>query len=131
MARLLPLLLLVPVALSGCGEPEGAGRLQVDKVLSGAPSYMEGSLTEVTLRDEDGRTVAEARQREPGGSPILARTLPAGDYELSARERPCQGNCGILDPPGPRCELDLEVRQDRAARVVVRMAGGALECHGP
>lgn len=116
------------LALAGCGEPQGTGRLEVDKVLTGSPGFMEGSLTEVTVRDEQGRTVLEQRQREPGQRAILARSLPAGDYTLVARERPCQGNCGMLDPPAGECELDLDVEPDAATRVVVQLAGTDLEC---
>ncbi len=127
-ARALVLLLAALAAGCGEGEPAGSGRLVVDKSLSGGPSYMEGSLTELTVRDEDGRPVARARQAQSGGGPLLDRTLPAGTYRLISHERPCQGNCGLLDPPAARCEAEVEVRRDRTTRAYVLLAGGATEC---
>ena len=122
--------LLLVLAATGCGEdePAGSGRLVIDKTRSGGPGFIEGSLTELTLRHEDGGPVVKARQDQPGNGPLLDRTVPAGRYRLTARERPCHGSCGLLDPPASDCRAELEVRRDETTRAVVHEATGVIEC---
>jgi hypothetical protein len=145
MHRALSLLPLV-LAVAGCGEaersvvtrsavtapltPAGKGRLEIVKTFPGGPVFVEGSQTHVRLVNADGHAVAGKISH--GGPPaaILRRDLPPGTYHLVTVERPCDGNCGQLDPPvdETRCRLDVEVRRSSVSRVtiaVVRAADGA------
>jgi len=128
------------LTIAGCGEGEPrsaaeAGRLVVHKSLSGGPLFIEGSVTRLKVVGEDGSVVVDGL-REAGtlDTPIFDRELPAGTYEVSAVERPCQGSCGLLDPPaeGTRCTVTVDVRGDRTADVEIilsGLAGGvASEC---
>ena len=68
----------------------------------------------------------------------VRRRLPAGRYRLTSFERPCSGNCSLLDPPTDRCSRRITiiahgrtgvratVRPGRGCRMRVRARAGAL-----
>ena len=115
------LLALMTVA---CGQDQPAavenGRLVLTKSLHGAPLFMEGSLTHVRIVRDDGTPVVDrVRRREQAGSPLFDERLPSGSYSLETVERPCDGNCGYLDPPveSTRCEISVRVEAGRRTDV--------------
>ena len=140
---LLPFLL----ALAGCGEagrpapsgtpsstPAAKGRLEIVKTYPGGPVFIEGSHTSFRLLDADGHTVTHRALPDGPGGPKYQRVLPQGTYHLETVERPCDGNCGILDAPvdGTRCTLDVEVRPGSVRRVTIAVVraddAAAAEC---
>jgi hypothetical protein len=81
------------------------------------------------IAGEDGREILdELRPVDTHDTPLLDRRLPEGSYRLAAVERPCEGNCTMLDPPSEdtRCRLDVSVEAGQTTRValVLRIAGG-------
>jgi hypothetical protein len=75
--------------------------------LSGGP-YIEGSVSFLRVFDVSGRLVLEqvaagrVRWR-------VRRWLPAGHYRVTSFERPCDGNCSLLDPPRERCSRHIRI----------------------
>lgn len=126
-ARLLPACVAVTVA--GCGdgerprEPEReSGRLVVQKSLADHPIFIEGSVTHLRISGETGAEIVDGLAPvETLDAPLLDRPVPAGAYRVVAVERPCQGNCGTLDPPvdATRCELEVTVDAAGTTRVAI------------
>ena len=74
--------------------------------------------------------VAFVRAHAPDGTPVVDRAvsldgetirITAGDYVLVAYYRPCDMNCGLLDPPKDFCTVEgvLEPDHDYALRVTL------------
>ena len=74
--------------------------------------------------------VAFVRAHAPDGTPVVDRAvsldgetirIPAGDYVLVAYYRPCDRNCGLLDPPKDFCTVEgvLEPDEDYALAVTL------------
>ena len=142
MHRAVSLLALV-VAAAGCGQgerpvatgsavnapstPAATGRLEIVKTFPAGPVFIEGSHTHVRLVDAGGHTIARNTLRGGPPAPIFRRDLPRGTYRLVTAERPCDGNCGTLDPPvdGTRCTLDVEVRPSSVTRVTIALVRAA------
>jgi hypothetical protein len=90
--------------------------------------YREGAMAEIILRDDAGQVV-DRRIVRPG-RPVEFRDLPAGDYRLEPALRPCDGNCGYLDPRMDDCRATVAVT--RSVRVRVDFAvGDSCTLHGP
>jgi hypothetical protein len=71
----------------------------------------------------DGRVTDPARER--GKAPLFSVLAEPGEYRVLSHQRPCDGNCSLLDPPTDRCETT--VRVDGApvrATVVLARSGG-------
>jgi hypothetical protein len=131
MRRMLTLSALVAaLAVAGCGQetnPPGSSpppsKLSVRQVLDMSGGlYVEGSLGYVRLVDENGSTVFE-KQLDPE-KPKLSRDLPAGEYVLQSWQRPCDGNCGYLDPPTDRCDSNVSLPENGEARVTITLHPG-------
>lgn len=126
MRSLLVLALSVALASSGCGEaetqqaPPTSATLSVQQVLdtSGA-LYIEGSLGYLRLVDAGGSTVFEKRL-DPEKLAV-SREVPAGEYVLQSWQRPCDGNCGYLDPPTDRCDATLTLAPDSDVHVMITL----------
>lgn len=129
--RLVPALAALTIA--ACGEEERPsdgerqGRLVVHKSLAAGPIFTEGSVTHVRLVRRDGTVVLDGLR--PAGSadvPLVDRAVPPGTYDLTAFERPCDGNCSILDPPvaATRCRVTVIVRAERTTRVNIVLGRG-------
>ena len=91
--------------------------------------YMEGSLTHLELfryfPDSDDFPVPIAiidQEAPPSGTVLIDDTLAPGTYELRSYQRPCSGNCGILDSPSDGCatRFTLEAEAKVKAAVTVR-----------
>jgi hypothetical protein len=122
------------VLLGGCGsqadEPVGASGSPATEIVQAAPAtltvatslstdgpthYTEGAMARVVLRDEDGNVVASGI-KSPGRSFVFA-DLERGTYVLEPALRPCDGNCGYLDPPTDSCEHTVTIDGDMSVRV--------------
>jgi len=140
----LPLALVLTVMLaivaSGCGPASedrapadraaaGPGRLTVVHVRPQPPRYIEGAVSHVTLvRLDTGEVIHEGPLADGPVAPRFTRELPAARYRLVSFQRPCSGNCEMLDPPTDRCERTIEVGPgaDREATVVLPRSGGCV-----
>jgi hypothetical protein len=132
---------LAALTLAGCGQgerPSGGerqGRLVVHKSLAGGPIFVEGSVTHLRLVHGDGTVLvdrlAPARALDVA---LLDRAVAPGAYHLTAVERPCEGNCDVLDPPvaTTRCGVEVTVSAERTTRVDIvlrrRWASAVSEC---
>jgi D-alanyl-D-alanine dipeptidase len=82
------------------------GELDFRRVMSGA--YIEGSVSFLRVRDARGTLVVD----ESSGPRLrwrVRRRLPPGRYRLTSFERPCDGNCSLLDPPTDRCSRRIAI----------------------
>jgi hypothetical protein len=106
--------LVLAVAPAGAGSAAQRGTLKLSQRLnlSGGP-YIEGSVSYVRVRN--GRRVVFRRSR---AGTIEARIHPrAGLYRVVTFQRPCDGNCSVLDPPGDRCSERVRVYAGETSRV--------------
>ena len=105
------LLLLLP--LSWAATPAAAGQargtLDYTRILDASRGvYIEGSISYLRVHDRRGVLVLE-RRSGPGARFRVRRALAAGRYRVTSFERPCDGNCGLLDPPAERCSRRVEI----------------------
>ncbi len=72
----------------------------LDVVLTYVPhsAYMEGAIPFVRIKDSGGTIVFEQAMDRHDASSTLRTDLPADDYVFESYERPCDANCGMLDP---------------------------------
>ena len=77
--------------------------------------YMEG---QVSFLSVDG-VEHEYRLARVGLVPLAELEVPRGEIEVKSWQRPCDGNCGALDPPANRCSTSLEMEQGEVARLLV------------
>jgi D-alanyl-D-alanine dipeptidase len=87
--------------------------------------YVEGAVSYVRVRDAKGDVVVRRRVRHKPGF-RLVRKLPPGRYGVTSYQRPCDGNCGTLDPPTDRCSRRMRVLSGGLTdmRVTVRPGRG-------
>ncbi len=76
--------------------------------------YTEGSISFVRVRASDGHALVRRRVSKPRFR--MLRKLRPGRYRVISYQRPCAGNCSLLDPPVDRC-----------ARAVRILSGGRTE----
>jgi hypothetical protein len=87
--------------------------------------YIEGQRSYLIVRDEDGHVVAkrafyDSRLQHP---PIDVRLAP-GRYVVTSYQRPCDGNCGYLDPPTDRCRATITLAANDDVVMTVEFAPG-------
>jgi len=130
--------LIAAALLAGCGEdapraaPDGAAaRLIVRETLPRQPIYKEGTVAFLRIERLRSRTLVidgpvTGRGFVRGRTPLFDRSLAPGAYRLVSYQRPCDGNCGYLDPPTARCEatVELEAGDIRTVTVVLDVHGG-------
>jgi hypothetical protein len=122
--------LVAALALAGCGrETTSPGSSQSPSTLNvrqlldmSGGLYVEGSLGYVRVVDKSGSTVLE-KQLDPE-KPTLSRDLPAGEYVLQSWQRPCDGNCGYLDPPTDRCDSPVSLPDGGKVRATITLHPG-------
>ena len=112
----------VLLAMAGCGPsltrtPPGEaapGNLMVlARQDAGGQTYFEGSLRYVRIARAGGS--ARSWQTVDGQETWI--TVRPGNYEISAWERVCGGNCDDLEPITNRCGTTLEIPADGTARI--------------
>jgi hypothetical protein len=100
-------ILAVTAPLAHAQRPTGELDYRRFLDLSRGP-YIEGSVSFLRVFDVSGRLVLE--QRAAGRVRWRVRTrLRAGHYRLRSFERPCDGNCSLLDPPRERCSRRIRI----------------------
>src|SRR5437867_3145659 len=50
--------------------------------------------------------------------------LPPGAYLIESYVRPCDGNCGLLDPPTERCSTGFQIQTGKAATATITYKAG-------
>jgi hypothetical protein len=85
--------------------------------------YREGSVSFVTVRQVgNDRPTTKVWRLLAGLEPVLLveTELAPGDYVVSSYQRPCDGNCDVLDSPIDTCQTEpLEVSAGTALNVLV------------
>ncbi len=112
---------------AGTPDPGPVASLRIEgRAVPGRDGEMftEGAVQEVALTDPAGRRVEPDRSDTDGHWAYVA--LPFGSYLLSARQRPCDGNCGTLDPPVDGCTTRLDLAGDTDVEIVFHV-GDACE----
>ena len=116
-----PAATLASLVLAGCTLPRGtsvpahseepaAGTLTLTASFlrpHDALVYREGVMVEVLLLDADGDRVAVHRGHP--GRPMVFDDLAAGRYVVRPAVRPCDANCGYLDPRLDGCSRTIHV----------------------
>jgi D-alanyl-D-alanine dipeptidase len=85
-------------------------------------TYVEGSVSYVRVRGVRGKPVVSRRVRRPRFR--MQRRLGSGRYRVISYQRPCDGNCGFLDPPTDRCSRPVRILSDGLTQVSVRVRPG-------
>src|SRR4051812_33704349 len=132
---------LALVSIAGCGSQtdgetapsaapaalaqQGPVTLTVATSLStDGPLYTEGALARIVLRDAAGDVVG-AETKRPGRQFVFEGLSP-GTYVLEPALRPCDGNCGYLDPPTDSCRRLVIVDSDLTLKVRFSVGGHCL-----
>jgi len=87
----------------------------------GGSLYIEGSYSYVRV-EQDEKKVVQVRLK---GRKLEATVrLEPGSYRLVSFQRPCDGNCGLLDPPTDRCSSEIEAKAGALVEATVRLSPG-------
>ena len=84
--------------------------------------YVEGSFSYVRVRGVRGKLVVAKRANRARFR--MQRRLAPGRYKVISYQRPCDGNCGTLDPPTDRCARHVHVLSGGLTEVAVRVRPG-------
>ena len=84
--------------------------------------YVEGSISYVRVRGIRGKLVVAKRSGRPRFR--MQRRLSPGRYRVISYQRPCDGNCGTLDPPTDRCAREIRILSGGLTEVAVRVRPG-------
>jgi hypothetical protein len=125
-------ILLAMVALAGCGSKDTLGTNAVDvrvrQVMQGA-GYVEGAYSYIRVESTSGDKLLDERLPAATGhypafvSETVLRLDP-GEYRFVSFQRPCDGNCGSLDPPTDECKQIIRVDESADLTVTVRPGEG-------
>jgi hypothetical protein len=98
--------------------------LTVTQQFAGTTHYIEGSIGFVRIENLLGRRIAQKNFRNAKELRFFA--LRPGRYRMVSFQRPCDGNCGVLDPPTDKCSklVKIQGRATVKATVVVRPSAG-------
>ena len=113
------------LVLAACGSeprPLRAATLHVRQEWAGGGLYVEGSYSYVRVQ-QSKRSIVQVRltgEKVPRGT----IRLEPGSYRLVSFQRPCEGNCGMLDPATDQCSRIIEVESSAEIRTVVRLSPG-------
>jgi D-alanyl-D-alanine dipeptidase len=109
-------------ALPGAAEA-APGTLDLRQSVDGSSGlYTEGAVSYVRVRGRSGAVVVRRRVHRPRFR--MQRLLPPGRYRVISYQRPCDGNCGLLDPPTDRCAQPVRVFSGGLTEVAVRVRPG-------
>jgi hypothetical protein len=115
--------------VAGCGstqaEPRSGhpGTVHVRQEWVGTGLYVEGSYSYVRL-ERDGSPAVEVKLGNDL-TPTATISVEPGSYRLVSYQRPCDGNCSMLDPPTDQCSLPIEVGENEELHELVELTPGA------
>ena len=111
---------LLAVPATGNAAP---GTLDLRQTFDGSRGvYVEGTLSYVRVRGIRGKLVVAKRTSRPIFR--MQRRLGPGRYTVISYQRPCAGNCGMLDPPTDRCARRVRVLSGGLTEVAVHVRPG-------
>jgi zinc D-Ala-D-Ala dipeptidase len=84
--------------------------------------YVEGAVSYVRVRGIRGKLIIAKRVNRPRFR--MKRRIGSGRYRVISFQRPCDGNCGFLDPPTDRCVRRMRVLSGGLTEVAVRVRPG-------
>ena len=87
--------------------------------------YIEGAIAEMIVRDATGREIS----RESGLGPLRFTVAVPGLYTIQPALRPCDGNCGYLDPRTDSCAMTALVAADVVRLHVTFRVGEPCQIH--
>ena len=123
------------VAAAGCGaadeiEAPRTAAVQPSRLVlhesrvTDGPVYIEGSVSFLGVEPAGAGGEVEATETHAAGpgAVIFDELLGPGEYRVVSYQRPCDANCGYLDPPTDRCETTLDLRpgETRDLTILVR-----------
>lgn len=110
-------LAIAGVARSPASADPADGRLVVgEHQLRSDSLYTEGYISFLRVRGKTGAIIVRKRSL---GKVHLRTHLAPGSYRLTRFIRPCDGNCGYLDPPTELCRQTLTVAAGVKTHAVV------------
>jgi hypothetical protein len=114
--------------LAACGGTQRESRsvnpatLHVRQEWVGDALYVEGSYSYLRV-ENDEKTVAEVRLKGMR-TPEATLRLDPGAYRLVSFQRPCDGNCGVLDPPTDQCGGEIDAKAGGHVEATLRLSPG-------
>ena len=99
------------------------GTLDFRQAFAGRALYTEGSISYVSVRRERGELVVRKRVQHRVRF-RMRRRLPPGRYVVVSFQRPCVGDCSMLDPPAERCARRVRVLSGGLTEVRVTVRPG-------
>ncbi len=84
--------------------------------------YTEGAVSYVRVRGIRGKLILAKRVNRTRFR--MRRRLASGRYRVISYQRPCDGNCGFLDPPTDRCARQMRILSGGLTEVSVRVRPG-------
>jgi len=123
------LLVLVLLAVAGCGGSEApssdsTGQLLVQQSFVGQSLYIEGAKSYVSAEPASGGDAKEVELSYDDRAATGSLRLEPGRYTLKSWQRPCDGNCGYLDPPTDKCSGPVEVASGADTHVTIKVEPG-------
>jgi hypothetical protein len=124
-----PALLLAAALVAGCGhgagprEPKSA-TLDVELTHGGRGEYGEGAAWHLRVRGDTLAGTIDAFDGQLLTQDEVTILLPRGRFTITSGQRPCDGNCTLLDAERDRCSRALRVKGDEHFRAVVRLRPG-------
>lgn len=113
-------LVLADASATAAHAPLRPAAVRVTQIFVGPGRYIEGSFSYLRVGRIGG---GYALQRRLVGYPraSVRLSLAPGRYRLRSWQRPCDGNCSVLDPPIDRCSGDFRVTAGRAMTATIRV----------
>jgi hypothetical protein len=99
--------------LAFASPSERPTRLSVSEKFVGSGTYAEGSRWHLRVDHRGLSLVDDYRTR------TWSRVVEPGRYLVVSYQRPCDGNCDLLDPPTDRCRATVSVPRGRTLRVTI------------
>ena len=118
----------IAVVVAFLALPAGAdaarGTLDFRQAFAKGPRvYREGTVSFVRVRDAPGEVVVRRRVRHRPRF-RMSRKLRPGRYRVISYQRPCDGNCRLLDPPTDRCVRPIRILSGGLTEATVRVRPG-------
>jgi hypothetical protein len=132
---------LLSIVVAACGgtetvrpadtQPPGSVTVRVEQLYDMSKGmYVEGAFSYVRIEDANGNELVEKRLDDSEQADDLVPTstttlgLDPGTYRLVSYQRPCDGNCGYLDPPTDKCSREIVVDSGGPMTVTIRVQPG-------
>jgi hypothetical protein len=116
------------IVAAGCGDKAAGPRssqpatVHVRQEWVGGNLYIEGSYSYVRV-EQGGKSVKQVRLSNERFPRATIRLQP-GTYRLVSFQRPCDGNCSMLDPPTDQCSHEITFEADAELEALVSLSPG-------